>query len=506
MGAEKNHTLHQCIARNFRCRVTGVLAGLALLTGTAVAERQPIRVDLNLYTPGMIPQGIGEPNVLAREMADEWERAHPGYKIVFQQLINTGTSEGEWLKTQLLGGIAPEILTQNAEIAWPDVDKGWFVPLDEFITRTNPYVPDNRQWLDMFTNQALVGAKRAPDGKLYCVPMDIVETGLYYNKTLLDELGVDPSFTTWAGMLEAFAKVNEAGVTPMTADWNLASDWGQDIIFELLYRDILPDMDLVPSRADAQGYLGHYLDPAEFGFLFTKGFFTSRDPRWRELNRLLLEWRAYWAKELKNTDPIRLFLTQRLAFYWSGSWFIRRMANDPYVDFDWGITYLPTITQATSPYGSGTPATVIGGAAVQLHVTNSAVLNDNLDACIDFLMFITAPQNIERLASESLVFIPNINGAKMDPRLEPFAEIFRREYCAIKLLESFDGKYKKYWRRMLDYYLNDGVDLEGFLVMLEGNFAAWVEHHREEPAWDFEKMDQTWQERAPRLTKEIETP
>ena len=148
--------------------------------------------------------------------------------------------------------------------------------------------------------------------------------------------------------------------------------------------------------------------------------------------------------------------------------------------------------------------TVIGGAAVQLHVTNSALLNDNIEDCIDWLMFLTAPQNIERLASEALVFIPNVVGAEMDERLAPFQDIFERQYCAIKWLESMDGEYKKYWRRMLDYYLNDGCTLDEFLAMLEENFAAWVTAHQDDMGWDFEAMEKTWAQREESLLHELE--
>lgn len=484
--------------------VTACHRGEAPVGAAVEASSDAIRVDLNIYTPGTIPQGIGERNKVATEVAAEWEKLHPGRRIRYQQLINTGSGEGEWLKTQLLGGIAPEIVSQNAEIAWQDVDKGWYVPLDEFMERPTPYVEGHPRWIDTFSNQALVGAKRAPDGKLYCISIDIVETGLFYNKRLLKEAGVEKLPETWEEMYAAFDKIQKLHKIPMTATFNLASDWGQDIVFEMLYHDLLPDMDLVPSSGDAEAYLGHYLDAKEAGFLFTKGFFTRRDPRWREQYRIIKEWRRYWAKEQKNTDPDRLFLTGRLAMYWNGSWFIRRMAKDPYVDFEWGVTYLPTITKATSPYGSGTPATVIGGAAVQLHVTNSAVQNGNLEDCIDFLMYLSSPRVIERLAQEALVFIPNIKGAEMDPRLAPFHEIFQRRYCAIKWLESFDGESKKYFRRMLDYYLNDGVDLEGFLAMLEQNFASWVELHRHDAAWDFGPMEEVWKEREERLIRELE--
>ena len=171
-----------------------------------------------------------------------------------------------------------------------------------------------------------------------------------------------------------------------------------------------------------------------------------------------------------------------------------------------GVAYLPTITRTTSPYGSGTPATVIGGAAMQYHVTNSALLNDNVEDAIDFLMYVSAPRQIERMAAETLMYIPNVVGAKMDERLVPFRDIYSRPYCAIKWLESMDGKYKKYWRRMLDYYLNDGFDeKDEFLIEIENNFAAWVKSHQGDAAWDFAEMEATWRTREERLLRELDT-
>jgi ABC-type glycerol-3-phosphate transport system substrate-binding protein len=469
------------------------------------AFSKPIRVDLNVYTPGTIPSGIGKPVQQAARLAEEWEALHPGKKIRFQPVVATGGGEGEWLKTQLLGGIAPEILHQNAEIAWQDTDKNWYVALDDFLEKPNPYIAGNKRWIDAFSNQELVMTKRAPDGKLYCISIDIVETGLYYNKDLLHKLGFDSMPATWAEMLSMFRKIKGQGVTPMaTALGGLGSDWGQDIIFEMLYHDILPLMDVVPSTADTSNFLVHFLEPPEAGFLASKGFFSSRDPRWREMNRLVYEWRQFWPKELKNSDPMRLFLTGRVPIFWDSSYQIRRLATDPYIDFDWGVAYIPTLTSETSRFAKGTPATVIGGAAMQLHVTNSAILNHNLDDCIDFLMWLSTPHGIERLASEALIFIPNIKGAKMAPELEPFYEIFQRRCCAIQFLESLDGQYKKQWRRMLDYYLNDGIDLDGYLKILDKNFQDWVASHRHEAAWDFTQMERVWNQRKDQLLAELD--
>ncbi|HPO15655.1 MAG TPA: ABC transporter substrate-binding protein [Candidatus Hydrogenedentes bacterium] len=466
-------------------------------------DEKLLRVDLSQYTPGMIPGGIGEPVKAARTVADAWEQLHPNCKVKYQLMVNTGTTEGEWLKTQLIGKIAPEIVTMNTEVAWQAIDKDWFVPLDEILQRPNPYIPGNEHWLDSFSNKALTNSKRAPNGKLYCITLDTVETGLYYNMTLLKKLGIDRKPETWEEMIEAFKIIQNANTTPMTAQSNIASDWGQDIIFEMIYHEIMPLLDVNPSAADVKDYQEYFFDPPEGGFLFTKGFFSSRDPRWREMHRILKEWRNYWAKELKFTDPMRLFLTGRLAVLWDGSWTIRRVAKDPYINFEWDIGYIPAITKETSHYASGTPATLIGGAAMQVHITNSAVYNHSLEECVDFLMYLSAPQNIEKIAGEALLFMPNVNGAKMDPRLQPFAEIIKRKSCAIQWMEAMDPEYKKVWRRWLDYYLEDGFGLDEYLRILDENFAAWVKSHENDSAWDFTAMEKVWQSRQETLLREL---
>jgi hypothetical protein len=195
------------------------------------------------------------------------------------------------------------------------------------------------------------------------------------------------------------------------------------------------------------------------------------------------------------------------------------MVSDPYLKdpktgFEWGVGYIPAITKETSPYASGTAATVIGGAAIQLHVTNSAMINNNVEECVDLLMFLSAPQNLQRLTSEALLFIPNVKGAEMSSELQPFFDIFQRRYCAIKWLESMDGRYKKHWRRMLDFYLNDGfadpenqqdpIGLMKFIAELDSNFTTWVAEHSSEPSWEFEVMEKVWKERESELLKELD--
>ncbi|MDZ7264411.1 MAG: hypothetical protein ONB16_07490 [candidate division KSB1 bacterium] len=64
------------------------------------------------YTPGTQPFGVGERLLLA----DEYEQLHPDVTIEFvPQLIVEGGSEGEAIRTKLLGGIALENVNFNID-------------------------------------------------------------------------------------------------------------------------------------------------------------------------------------------------------------------------------------------------------------------------------------------------------------------------------------------------------------------------------------------------------
>lgn len=485
--------------------------GTAPAPANNVDARHRIRVEMGMYTDGAATT-MGERICESGKLAREWEALHPGFKIEFGLMVGGDSPEGEWIKTQLIGGTAPAFLHQNAEVAWPDVDKGWYVPLDEFLERPNPYVKGNKRWFDLFANPALVNARRAPDGKLYCLPFDQVGVALFYNKDIFRKAGIERLPQTWAEMLDVYKKLDEYGVTPMTdCGFGSGADWGQSVIFEMLYHDILPLMDLIPPDPDSRAFVPNFLESPEMGFLITKGFFTHRDPRWRESLRIVKEWRRYWSKELKNTDTQRLFVTSRAATYFCGSWFINRLISDPYIDFDWGVMNLPPITQATSPYGKGYPASTVGGAGVQLHITNSTILNGNLEETIDFLMFITAPQNYERIINEPRTMLPIIKGVEAAPSMQPFVEINKHNYyCASRLMFATDGRWKTFWQRWENYFINDGFadapegEVNRFVNMLEVNLQDWVASKKGQKDWDFSKYEPIWKQREAQLLRELD--
>ena len=177
-----------------------------------------------------------------------------------------------------------------------------------------------------------------------------------------------------------------------------------DLFFDQLYYDLLPGIDLSqdPTR---EPYLQGYLDWDELAFLRHKGFFSSRDPRYRQVWSTIRQLKNYTNKNLMTDDLVREFVTQRGAMIWTVSSLSYRLQADHNLGFDWGVFYLPRFTRNIFPYASGQPMCVIGGATTQLEVSNSAIgdtdpaltmrermaQSERLQRVIAFLQFICLP-------------------------------------------------------------------------------------------------------------------
>ena len=351
--------------------------------------------------------------------------------------------------------------------------------------------------------------KAGPDGRNYCLTLSAVETGIFYNRTFFDAQGLEiPG--TWEEFLTLMDRIRELGKIPLLVPLASLADWGIDLVFDQLYFDLLPGIDLVrdPVRED---YMQGYLDGDELAFLFSKGFFTRRDPRFAEVARLLKSLRPYLPQNINNSDYRREFQNQRGVMMWASSAMTYPFWADRSLGFDWGVFYLPEITPATTPLAAGTPMCVIGGAAQQFEVTATAVKDtdpglpfseridrsERLKRVIAFLQFLSLPENTDRVVNEYPCFIPNIVGVESLPVLEPFERILERRYTTTKWLFAFDLRFTNIHTRMLGLFLEDGIDLDGFLRWQENNIRTAGTSLIRRQKVDLDDLERRWRQLAP---------
>jgi len=441
---------------------------------------------------------IGTPVQGLTKVAKEFEKLFPDTQIEFAE---APVGSREYLVTQLAAEQAPDILNVNVEDVWQDVQKGWYFPLDDDLNKPNPFVPGNKAWWDQFKYQAISRGKAAPDGKMYCITFDMVETGIFYNKDIFRKLDLKVP-TTWPELEHVERRIKDAGMIPLLADKGAIADWGMDLIFDQLYASIIPGIDLTndPKR---DLYMPGYLDWDEIAFLNQKGFFTRRDPRYLEVFRTLKNWRPFLQKNMSATDTAKLFITQKAAMWWNGSWGVNQMTHDPDINFEWGVFYLPALSSTTNRFADGHAQVVIGGSGTQFEVTNSAFSDTHnpstsvkLKRTIAFLQFLCVPRNTDLVVNEILAFLPNINGVEPHPELLPFHVFLQRKYTTTKWLYSFDLRFNEIFRRMLDLYLNDGIGEDEFMEWMEKNVRTASETVVRRKGIDLSKFEPKWQKLA----------
>ena len=468
-----------------------------------VEKKYILKVYPCVYMPGTMPFNVGKPLEGMKKVAEKFETLYPDTKIEY---VDVPAILREWLVTQLSSGQAPDILHVNVEDVWQDVHKGWYVPLDPYLEKPNPFVaqgaPGSKQWWDIFKYETITRGKAAPDGKNYCICLDMIETGIFYNKDIFKKYHLSPP-KDWLEFLKIHDTLQKEGYIPILMNTMMYADWGVDLIFDQLYAQLLPGIDLVRDPVREQ-YLQGYLDWDEISFLYNKGFFTKKDPRFRAIWPIMKNWRKYANKDIATGDINKLFITQKGAMMWNSSFFVYVLARDPQISFDWGVFYLPPIPPEVCPYADGHEMCVIGGAAMQFSVTNSAfsdtgdiATSERLKRCIAYLQFLSLPENTDIVVNEVFCLLPNIKGVNPHKELLPFDEILRKPYTTTKWFFTFDLKFNEVLIRQLELYLNDGISLEEYLDWMEKNLDYATKACIRRKSLDLTTLDKVWKEQAP---------
>jgi raffinose/stachyose/melibiose transport system substrate-binding protein len=132
---------------------------------------------------------------------DVYEEKHPGTTVEFKPYKNT--EYNTILATGLAEAGGPDVAQLRAYgLLQPLVEAGQLEPLDGEV-----------EGLDEFPDQVLEGAKGLEDGKVYGVPFAVQTLQVFYNKKIFADNDIEVP-TTWADLMAAAEKLEQAGVTP----------------------------------------------------------------------------------------------------------------------------------------------------------------------------------------------------------------------------------------------------------------------------------------------------
>ena len=113
-------------------------------------------------------------------------------------------------------------------------------------------------------------------------------------------------------------------------------------------------------------------------------------------------------------DLLRLFLSEQTATTWAGTWTNHEILTS--ATFEWGVMFLPPFSEDDFAGAPGTTYSVGGPtSAGQFGIPNSTAEAGDLELAVDWLMWLSAPQNFGPLATTGAGFIPLVAGTEKSP-------------------------------------------------------------------------------------------
>jgi raffinose/stachyose/melibiose transport system substrate-binding protein len=143
----------------------------------------------------------------AEGLAAEFMAANPGVTIEITHLENEAFKER--LATLMQAGDPPDIFQSwGGGVLWTYAQAGLLRDITPELTA------DNNAWKDVFSAQAALDLY-SYNGAYYGVPLNFGAVGIWYNRRLFAEAGIESVPTTWEEFKAAVQALRAAGITPI---------------------------------------------------------------------------------------------------------------------------------------------------------------------------------------------------------------------------------------------------------------------------------------------------
>lgn len=353
------------------------------------------------------------------ELAREFERRNPGVRV--EQIAIPERSYSSWLRTQLVGGTAPDIVQiGNGRVDDPETVARYLQPLTAWVMQPNPANAGTdlaqMPWRDTFADGLVQGSVNFNAGlqEFVAIPVSSFNFRVVYNKALWREaLGDTPPPTTFTEFLALGERMKKwgapRGIVPISgslghANQLFARSFNQQT--QLLGPRVDQSRSLMPTTRTMRGpfFRGEWSvesPEVERAFTMVAALGRLQQPGFDQASR----------------DDATLRFTQEKAFMLlTGSWDLPSLTAT--VEFPLGVFPLPPPRPNEKGWGEfmagPVSETLAGGLSLAL-TRNS----QNPDLAIAFLQFITSREGAEIFSRESKWLSPVIN-TPLPPELAAF--------------------------------------------------------------------------------------
>ncbi|KAF3306824.1 extracellular solute-binding protein [Carnobacterium sp. PL17GRE32] len=288
------------------------------------------------------------------EIIQDFERLHPDIDVQMTSVPDAGTV----LKTRMLSGDVPDVINlypQNIDFQeWANA--GFF------------YDMTGQDYLDNLKNQ--YADKYAINGKVYNVPLTANVSGIYYNKTKFEALGLKAP-ETWDEFVQLVDDIKAAGETPFaiagTEGWTLNG---------------YHQLSLITTTGSADA-ANEYLRYSQPNSISADDDILKADAAKLDLLADEGNQQANW-KGASYNDAIVAFTSEDALMTTNGSWALAAMRQQE-----------PTFEISTFAFPGEEPgqSATVGAGDFALSI---AAETENLEAAETFVAYMTTPEPMQK--------------------------------------------------------------------------------------------------------------
>ena len=359
-------------------------------------------------------------------LANEYMALHPEVKIIINN--NSLNSDRETIVSLLTGEEAPHLLFMISPDELADANNGWILDMTQYLEEPNEYCKEDelgfKKWKDLYNEKELL-ATQASDGNYYKICLEKIPIGIMYNKSLFEAAGITATPDTFGDLLETQSMIyDNTGKTPYFPIYT----W-YDIVLEVsLFSKLIEQYDVIKKDG--------FISAEEIARAYVKGEWgissnpqTEAEKMYKEYFKLMKEKTEYYPEAWESYVALEEFLKGNVAMIEATGGYMAQVANDTTKDFEVGVFGFPTVSEEDSKYGGNGVYRGTAGLTTGYYITNTAVRDgdETVAACVDFLKFLTASENNDRLVNDLGLGLPISQDAQINELFQPLVDIYNTD-------------------------------------------------------------------------------
>ncbi|MCF7761768.1 MAG: extracellular solute-binding protein [Cephaloticoccus sp.] len=402
-----------------------------------------------------------------------YEEIHPEVRV--EHVAVPGRIYKQWLRTQLIGGSAPDIIEFGSFFGGvEDIPPRFFEPISELVEQPNPYnrgTPlEGMRWRDTFLDGLITADTYIENlSNFYAVTLCMLSTRLFYNPVLLEEISGSPdaptTFTEVQALSEKLARRNATAATPISL--YAGSLFNGNIIMEQMISRAGIGLTMSNDRLREQGQQAR-----DLGVSYLRGDWSYRDPamlsgmeRMREVAQDLRP----GFQQLERDAAVLEFLRGQALMIVTGTWDVTSLTSlAPFkiaaAEFPW-----PTMADGAvgryywSPVSEGA-----GNTSMPLYLNRKSA---HKKEAVDFLHFITSVEG-NTLFFQQSGWLPSIREVVVPEEAQVYLPRFEGLPIRTSMRGGFGPETRELWLRQLHHLISAHGSVEEFMQAFEPEFST----------------------------------